>query len=199
MSISVRRSDILGVRIRPSARAKRVSLMVHLDGSCEVVIPARRRVVMRDIERFIEAHKTWIFGQQKRLQRLQPIFVIPPKGKDDLVQEATRRRVRELMDSLCRIHGFVVHGVGFRVYRSRWGSCSREKVLQFHAHLSLLPKELVRYVVIHELAHTVHLHHKPSFWRLVESLDPAYLAHRRALRRYTTKDPIDSRGGSVIE
>jgi len=36
------------------------------------------------------------------------------------------------------------------------------------------PPELVRHVMIHELAHTVHPDHSADFWAFVAKLDPNY-------------------------
>ena len=37
-----------------------------------------------------------------------------------------------------------------------------------------LRADVVRYLFIHELAHTKHMNHSASFWRLVEKLEPNY-------------------------
>jgi predicted metal-dependent hydrolase len=56
--------------------------------------------------------------------------------------------------------------------RSRWGSCSARGNLNLSYKLLFLPPELARYVLLHELCHTVHLDHSPRFWGLLESLAP---------------------------
>jgi predicted metal-dependent hydrolase len=45
-----------------------------------------------------------------------------------------------------------------------------------------LPHHLVRYVFLHELAHTEEMNHSRRYWMLLESLEPNYLALDRELR-----------------
>ncbi|MEP6895394.1 MAG: SprT family zinc-dependent metalloprotease [Chloroflexota bacterium] len=68
--------------------------------------------------------------------------------------------------------------------RTRWGSCSSKGTLSFSWRLILTPLELVDYVVIHELAHTVHHNHSKRFWKLVEKIIPDFKEWRRQLKQY---------------
>ncbi len=54
--------------------------------------------------------------------------------------------------------------------RTRWGSCSPQKTISINRNLLFLPPSLVRYVLIHELVHTIQLDHSPKFWELVSTL-----------------------------
>ncbi len=65
-------------------------------------------------------------------------------------------------------------GASVRMQRSRWGSCSRRKTISLNAGLLFLAPELVRYLFIHELCHTVHLNHSDRYWKLVELKEPAF-------------------------
>mgnify|MGYP001791464986 FL=1 len=68
-----------------------------------------------------------------------------------------------------------------RNQRTRWASCSPNKVISLNQKLLLLPDRLVRYVLVHELCHTVHLNHSKRFWSLVGKKEPAYRTLRREL------------------
>jgi predicted metal-dependent hydrolase len=61
-----------------------------------------------------------------------------------------------------------------RRQRTRWGSCSRRGTISLNACLVFQPPEVVRYLLLHELAHTRHMNHSRRFWALVERLEPRW-------------------------
>ncbi len=69
---------------------------------------------------------------------------------------------------------YPVSRVSIRCQRTRWGSCSTRGTVSLNCSLVFLRPEVVRYLFIHELAHTKHMNHSASFWRLVEKLEPDY-------------------------
>jgi hypothetical protein len=69
---------------------------------------------------------------------------------------------------------YSVSRVRIRCQRTRWGSCSTRGTVSLNCSLVFLRPEVVRYLFIHELAHTKHMNHSASFWRLVERLEPDY-------------------------
>ncbi|EKE94003.1 M48 family metallopeptidase [Helicobacter pylori] len=60
------------------------------------------------------------------------------------------------------------------------GSCSYHNRLSFALLLVCTKKEAIDYVIIHELAHTIHKNHSKNFWRCVQIFCPNY----RTLREY---------------
>jgi predicted metal-dependent hydrolase len=67
-----------------------------------------------------------------------------------------------------------VSRVAIRCQRTRWGSCSTRGTVSLNCSLLFLREGVVRYLFVHELAHTRHMNHSPDFWRFVESLEPDY-------------------------
>lgn len=62
--------------------------------------------------------------------------------------------------------------VAIRNQRSRWGSCSSKKNLNFNYRILSLTPELRDYIIVHELCHLKELHHGKAFWDLVECMIP---------------------------
>jgi predicted metal-dependent hydrolase len=66
--------------------------------------------------------------------------------------------------------------------RTRWGSCSTRGTLSFVWRLVMAPPEVIDYVIIHELAHTVVQNHSARFWAKVAELMPEYTARLEWLK-----------------
>jgi predicted metal-dependent hydrolase len=78
--------------------------------------------------------------------------------------------------------GFEVGAVQIRCQRTRWASCSPGKTVSLNVKLLFLPPDLVRFVLVHELCHTVELNHSKRFWKLVARHQPDVAGARRRLR-----------------
>ncbi|MEF8792878.1 M48 family metallopeptidase [Thiohalorhabdus sp.] len=86
--------------------------------------------------------------------------------------------------------GLTTRGVRVRAQARRWGSCSERGNLNLNRNLLFLAPEVVHYLLVHELAHTVHMDHSPDFWALVARLEPDYRALDRQLRRAAGQVPV---------
>ncbi|WRG66027.1 M48 family metallopeptidase [Helicobacter pylori] len=63
------------------------------------------------------------------------------------------------------------------------GSCSYHNRLSFALLLVCAQKEAIDYVIIHELAHTIHKNHSQNFWRCVKIFCPNYQTLRNHLKQ----------------
>lgn len=82
--------------------------------------------------------------------------------------------------------------VRYKKLKTRWGSCSSKGNLNFNWALVMAPLDIIDYVVVHELCHLVHHHHKPSFWNLVGKYYPRYEEAKKWLRIHGGQMRIES-------
>lgn len=80
--------------------------------------------------------------------------------------------------------GLVFKSCKIRQVKTRWGSCNSQHNIMLNSALVLCTEALVRYVCIHELAHTRHFNHSPAFWTEVHRHDINYLQHRKMMKAH---------------
>ncbi len=66
--------------------------------------------------------------------------------------------------------------------KTRWGSCGYNNGINFTYKLIMCPIEVVDYIVVHELCHTVEKNHSKKFWARVEAVLPNYKAQEKWLK-----------------
>ena len=65
----------------------------------------------------------------------------------------------------------------------RWGSCTKEGVLNFNYKIALAPIGIIDYIIVHELVHLkIHIHNE-KFWKEVSRMMPNYLEKKEWLRK----------------
>lgn len=92
-----------------------------------------------------------------------------------------------LLQDLARKMGVEVPQLRFKQTTSRWGSCTQHGAIMLNWRLIHAPDEVFRYVIVHELAHRVHMNHSKAFWDLVKQFDPSYPVHQGWLKRNASK------------
>ncbi len=94
---------------------------------------------------------------------------IPRRVKDWLKKQA-RHELDALVMSFAPQIGQAPKRLTIRDPETRWGSCATNGVISFSWRLIMAPPFVMRYVAAHEMAHLVHMHHRPTFWRLVDTM-----------------------------
>lgn len=68
--------------------------------------------------------------------------------------------------------------------RSFWGICTAKDELRFSYRLLYVPKEVLEYVIVHELSHIRHKDHSRAFWDEVERYIPDWKEKRAYLKSH---------------
>jgi len=94
--------------------------------------------------------------------------------------------LRDYITPMCDLYaariGKSYRSIAIKKLRAKWGSCSSRQELVFNRDLVHLPLAVVKYVVVHEIAHLIHKHHQKSFWDLVAILSPEYKKQEKFLK-----------------
>ena len=91
--------------------------------------------------------------------------------KDYIKREAKKifyAKSKVLADNL----GCKLTGVSIKDTKSRWGSCSTLKHINYNWRIALAPDFVIDYLMAHEVAHLKHQDHSSAFWQTVENLYP---------------------------
>ena len=165
-------------------RRKTVSLEVKRDGS--VIVRAPLRMPQREIQEFIESHRSWIEHKCRLMEKRRAQSVstgAPPvdeiSGKEwEKIREAFADRV----DYYCKKMDVQVGRITIRNQKTRWGSCNpRTKKLWFSVGLVEKPDECIEYVVLHELAHLKIANHGADFKAFLSQFMPDWRVRQKQL------------------
>ena len=117
---------------------------------------------------------------RKKLHRLQASNQTKVlSAYDDFYKYISQEYLPQRVQYFANIMNLDYKVLKFRKMKSRWGSCSSAKTITLNTQLMKVEKELIDYVIVHELAHLVYMNHSKNFHNLVES----YLPKAKELRK----------------
>lgn len=68
--------------------------------------------------------------------------------------------------------------------KTRWGSCSNQNNIRINFKLIMAPIEIIDYVILHELTHTVHKNHSKEFWKYLSFMCPWHKQRKKWLKNF---------------
>jgi predicted metal-dependent hydrolase len=95
--------------------------------------------------------------------------------------DRAREVLTPLLDRCAQELGFTYERILIRRQRTRWGSCSNRGTISLNCCLMFQRPPVVRYLLIHELVHTLHMNHSRRFWQRVARHCPDYQSLDREL------------------
>ncbi|MFZ2189748.1 MAG: M48 family metallopeptidase [Candidatus Magasanikiibacteriota bacterium] len=165
--------------IKKYKRSRSIKILVHADG--QVVVTAPSWVTKKVIENFVLDRQAWIVEQlaktKNKIKKDKPAL---PSFHS--CQARAKKLITERLKYYNQFYNFKYNRVVVRRQKTRWGSCSTKKHLNFNYKLFFLPLELVDYVVVHELCHLEQMNHSKKFWNLVAKTIPDHKERRKHIR-----------------
>lgn len=163
-------------------RSKRrtVSLQVRRDGS--VLVRAPLKASEKAIDEFVIKHENWIKSKQEIAKNRH----LPEDFSENEVKELKNKLkeiITPILEKYSKIMGVEPIKVSINSAKTRFGSCSSKKTLNFSYRLVLYPYEAIEYVCVHELAHLKEMNHSKKFWQIVASILPDYKKRKELLKK----------------
>lgn len=147
------------VLFKKSNRAKRINISIREISNVRVSVPFN--ISFESAEQFVCLKTDWIINNLKKISK--------NKTKLEEVDKSYAHKIlKQRLDQLCEKHNFLYRNLSIRNQKTRWGSCSAKNNISLNAKLTSLPKELMDYVILHELVHTRVKNHSKDFWDILD-------------------------------
>lgn len=113
--------------------------------------------------------------------------LVQDKIVSNLVYKLIAKKYKALiwswLNDLNETHSFgQLNSVRMKNNTTNWGSCSNKGNINISVRLLLAPKDVVAYVLIHELAHLQQQNHSAKYWKIVAKACPNYEVHEKWLK-----------------
>jgi predicted metal-dependent hydrolase len=99
------------------------------------------------------------------------------------MKKQTKQLVEQMVESHAAQKQLFPHSISIKTQKSRWGSCGIHNDININWLLIMAPKEVLEYVVVHELCHIKVKNHSSQFWSLVAEHLPDYQIRRNWLKK----------------
>lgn len=184
---SVEKNIELGQRkipytLKVSPRARRLRLSVFRDGNFVVTVP--RSMSENTIEQFIIQKSQWII---KKLEYFKGFsgMVFMRSTKKEYAEHKGRALVlaQTRLEYFNQFYNFSYNKISIKNQKTKWGSCSKRRNLNFNYKIVLLPEKMADYIIVHELCHLGEFNHSKNFWNLVAQTIPDHHEIRKDLKK----------------
>ena len=73
-------------------------------------------------------------------------------------------------------------GIAINNNKTRWGSCTKSRILALNWRAVMLKPDLLDYIVVHEFCHLLEFNHTRNFWAIVQTILPNWRKLRLELK-----------------
>lgn len=165
-------------------KSKRKTISLEVRGD-ELIVRAPKRTTKREADEFVRKHEAWITKKREQIAvRKTKEQSVPRLSEEELQALATQAKaiIPARVAHYARLMGVSCGRITLRCQKTRWGSCSAKKNLNFNILLMLAPPEVIDSVVVHELCHLFEMNHSARFYERVYAVYPEYDRWNRWLK-----------------
>ena len=193
-------------------RKNNKNIYFHFDDNLNLVVNASKRIKDKEIEELIKKNeksllnlynktykrnlkdtKFWYLGNSYEIMYEEDLNeIIFDEGTirvdnyqrlDKFIKKMTKEIFYEEVEKIKKIIKTPDFSLKLRKMKTRWGVCNyKNMTITLNTELIKYNKELLRYVIVHEMCHFYHHDHSKNFWNMVSIYYPNYKVARKELR-----------------
>lgn len=99
-----------------------------------------------------------------------------------LYKKIAEKEVSMAMALITRIVGIKPNKYRIKQLKTAWGTCTSNKNITINSELMKYDREVIQYVVLHEICHLKYMNHSKEFWNMVEKYMGNYKEVRKRLK-----------------
>ncbi len=170
----------------PRRTTKHIRITITRDGTIKISKP--RHVTIPQVEAFILSKADWINHHLDRIKNSPTRNATEPQQPKLTRRDYLRLKpiAHDLVTNKLALYNqhyhFPYKNISIKNTKTRWGSCSRSRNLNFNYKIALIPEQLQDYIVVHELCHLGQFNHSQKFWDLVAETIPNHIELRKQLK-----------------
>lgn len=162
-------------------RSKRRTLSLEIR-ELEVVVRSPLGLSKKAVDAFVESREKWIEEHLELQRRKMEAHPEPDEAERERLIALAKEILPAKTAHFAAIMGVFPTSVSITGAKKRFGSCSSRGRICYSWRLMMYPEAAIDYVVVHELAHLLHMDHSRDFYKCVEAMLPDYKARQRMLK-----------------
>lgn len=201
--------DMIKVQV---IRKKNKNIYFRFDEKLNLVVTANKWVSEREIGKLIENNKKSLeklyVKVQNKQKKINEFWYLGNKYEliyDDDIEDLefnngriicknegelnkflkfkTKEIFTQEVYKMCKIIETPDFELKIRKMKSRWGVCNyQKKTITLNSELIKYSRDILQYVIVHEMCHFYHHNHGNGFWEMVSNYYPNYKLARKELR-----------------
>ena len=168
-------------------RSKRKTIGLKISSEGTLIVHAPYNVDESKIHLVLDKHSLWIkrhLQKASELSKLQSDLPLYTKQDKIHMKQEAESKIIPRIEFYSRILNVKYSSVSFRLNKTRWGSANSKKKLSFNLLLTKTPDFVIDAIVVHELAHLIHMNHSSRFYDLVLKVYPSYPQEKAWLKAH---------------
>ena len=101
---------------------------------------------------------------------------------NNLYMKIAEKEVAMAMMVVTRIVGIKANKYRIKRLKTAWGTCTQNKNITINSELMKYDRQVIQYVVLHEICHLKYMNHSKEFWNMVEKYMKDYKEVRSRLK-----------------